>query len=405
MITVAEISECFPNKNKPVTGEFILRHSEALSKFCKVNVIVPLRIIPPKEIFSVNLFKTFRIFINWINDLIQTKSYSEGNLSVIYFRYFSFPRPFFESSENRFLAFFFYKRLMKIIDNIKPDIIYCNWLRPWADLCSRYSSENKIPFVLDHHEDIPTLKKLFPSEHKKILNIFEKADKVIVHSTLNKDELLKENLNLNEVKLIYLGQNFPVIDKEKSFNLDKLKLICVSHLNEPRKNIDILIKAFGIIKDKVLAELIIAGDGVLKEKYISLTDKLSLNKFIKFTGSKSQKELSELYNDADIFILPSFPEAFGIVLTEALARGLPVITCKGSGGGEELKLLGYPSVLIDPLSESSLADAVLKLFNDKSQMSLMSNSGKTLAKNYFSWKMNAGNTFNFLNQTLSEYGK
>ena len=58
-LTVAEISECFPNKFKPVTGEFISQHARALSQFCNVIMIVPLRYVPPKELFSLNPFKLF----------------------------------------------------------------------------------------------------------------------------------------------------------------------------------------------------------------------------------------------------------------------------------------------------------------------------------------------------------
>ncbi|MDQ3193591.1 MAG: hypothetical protein M3P82_01190, partial [Bacteroidota bacterium] len=65
-MTVVEISECFPDTSNPVTGEFILQHVRALSKYCKVITIVPLRYVPPKELISLNPSKTFSGIVNWM---------------------------------------------------------------------------------------------------------------------------------------------------------------------------------------------------------------------------------------------------------------------------------------------------------------------------------------------------
>lgn len=407
MITVVEISECFPNKFKPVTGEFILKHARALSKYCKVIVIVPLRFVPAREIFSINPFKLLFNLIKWFDALFKTKSFTEENLSVMYFGYVSLPRPYFELKDIRIINSFFYKRLQRILKSLSPDVIYCHWIRPWAEFSSKAVKNLKVPFVIDHHEDIPTLKKLFPRNYKNFLETFEKADKIIVHSSVNKNDLINEKLALNEVKTIYLGQNFPVNEKQKLFNLDKLKLVCVSHLYEERKNIDVLIRAVEKIKNELdpprRIELKIAGDGILKNKYIKLTKSFHLENHIKFTGSKSQEEVKEILNESDIFILPSYPEAFGVVFIEALAVGLPVITCKGNGGGEELKLLNYPVVLVTPGSQEELAEAILNLSKDKNKLVEMSEKGKEIVRKYFTWEKNAKNSFEFLEKCINDF--
>jgi len=400
MITVAEISECFPNEYKPVTGEFILQHAKALSKYCKVIVIVPLRYVPAKEVFSINPFRFISNFYKWQRALNKTRSYTDGNLKVIYFGYFSLPRPYFESKDTGFINTLFYKRLKKLLNSISPDVIYCNWLRPWGELSAKAAKEMKLPFVIDHHEDIPTLKKIFPGNYRTFLETFEKADKIIVHSSVNKADLLNENLKLSEVKTIYLGQNFTINEKQKVFNPGKIKLVCVSHLSEPRKNIDILIKAVDKIKNLIDLELTIAGDGILKDDYMKLSESLELESCITFTGERSQKEVERILDQSDIFILPSFPEAFGVVLIEALAKGIPVITCKGNGGGEELKMLDYPVVLVTPGSHDELADAILNLSKDKNKLIEMSEIGKEIVRNNFTWENNGRSSFEFLEKSL-----
>lgn len=402
-MTILEISECFPNNFKPVTGEFILQHVSSLSVHCRVIMFVPLRFVPSKELISINPVRFISNIKNWHSKLKATKDLSADNLKIIYFRYFSLPRPLFESIENKVIKFFFYERLKKAADELKPSIIYCNWLRPWSEISCKLASELDIPFVIDHHEDIPTLKKLFPKDYVKFLKVFEKADGIIVHSTLNKFELEKENLNLAEIKIIYLGQNFSVNDREKDFNFRKVKLVCVSHLNERRKNIEILIVAALHLKGKLDYELQIIGDGILKEYYVNLAHSLNLNDDIIFTGMKSQSEIESMLEESHIFVLPSYPEAFGVVFIEALAKGVPVITCEGNGGGEELKNLGYPTELIRPNSPEELSLAILELSSDKDKLSKMSKTGKQIAEKYFSWEKNASNTYNYLQEIISSY--
>lgn len=404
-MTVVEISECFPNNYKPVTGEFILQHSRSLSQLCRVIVLVPLRLVPPKELFFPNPLKTISGIYKWFSVLRSTTDFNENNLSVIYFYYVSLPRPAFESVDNRLINFFFYKRIRKILNGYNPDIIYCNWIRPWADLSSKLAKEFNVPFVIDHHEDIPTLKKLFPNSFKNFLDAFKKADVIVAHSTVNKNELSQELNGIQEARIIPLGQNFPIDANQKKFSSGKLKLICVSHLYERRKNIDDLIKALAKIKSKLEFELIIAGEGNLKQEYIQLTSSLGLDNEIIFTGEKSQKEIGALLDASDIFILPSYPEAFGVVLIEALAKGLPVITCRGNGGGEELMLLGYPIILVNRNSPGELADAILDLSKDKNKMLQMSDKGKEIVKNNFTWEKNSEKTFSLLHEISDKFKK
>ncbi|MBK8551337.1 MAG: glycosyltransferase family 4 protein [Ignavibacteria bacterium] len=404
-ITVIEISECFPNKHKPVTGEFILQHVRALSAYCRVITIVPLRYVPPKELLSVNPRKLISNLLKWYSALQVTKSFSEGNLSVVYFGYVSLPRPYLEFIDDKLIKLLMYNKLLNMLKKVNPGIIYCNWIKPWAELSRNLADYFTIPLIIDHHEDIPTLKKLFPGNYGKFLKSFEKADRIIVHSSLNKKELLNENLNLPEVTVTYLGQNFNTTSAEKIFNSGIIKILCVSHLYERRKNIDILIKAFSLIESRKGFKLTIAGDGVLKQEYIDLTQKLNLQDRIHFIGSKSQKELEDVFNESDIFVLPSYPEAFGIVFVEALAKGLPVITCEGNGGGEELKNLGYDIVLVKPLSPEEISKAILELSRDTNKMLSMSLQGKEIVNKYFTWDRNGLTVYDILKDTIKEFNE
>jgi glycosyltransferase involved in cell wall biosynthesis len=355
--------------------------------------------VPPRDALSNGTAG----LMNWFTKTKDTSGYEDGNLNVEFMNYFSLPRPLFESIDEKLISGLFKKKLKNLVIEFNPDLIYCHWLRPWAGICADIAKELDLPFVIDHHEDLPTLKDLFPQHYRQFLEPFQKADRIIVHSSRNMEELKSELPMLENVDLIYLGQSLEVRTESKSFSADCKKLITVSHLYEPRKNIDVLIKALAKIKDRLDFSLRIVGDGSLRGKYEELTASLGLDEKITFTGTYTQDQIRSALDDSDLFILPSYPEAFGIVFAEALARGVPVVTCRGNGGGEELKLLGYPVILAEPHDEDDLAEKILLLTENPDAMNEMSVSGKTIVINNFTWRRNAERTLALMEELAANH--
>jgi glycosyltransferase involved in cell wall biosynthesis len=101
----------------------------------------------------------------------------------------------------------------------------------------------------------------------------------------------------------------------------------------PKKGIELLIDAVAQIKNALAGyKFIIAGEG--DEVYINnLKDriqKMSVTMLFEFIGGVYGDKKWELFQHADIFVLPTYSENFGIVIAEALASGSPVITTKGT---------------------------------------------------------------------------
>jgi len=399
---VLEFSECFPNKYEPFTGEFIYQHLIHFSKYANIKAVVPLRYVLPKELFSINLVKSFSKFLKWKTALNKTENLHKDNLEVINLRYVSLPRPYFDYQELYLFRKLLFNRIKKLLKDCEIDLIYCHWFRPGILLCKKLALYYNVPLVLDHHEDIRSLNKAFPKKYNKMFKLFELPDKIVVHSEQNEEVLIEEarrqNLNLPEVLKIYLGQNFNVINETKEFAQDELSLICVSLLSHERKRIELLIKAVSLVLKSPdfnrNLSLKIIGDGALRERYEKLAEELSLNGIVKFLGGKNHSEIEKLLEKSDLFILPSNYEPFGVVFIEALAKGVPVITCKGSGGGEELASLGGGVELVAPNSDTELSKKIIELGNNQEKLREMSETGKNIIKNNFTWDKNAFNTFN-----------
>jgi len=147
-------------------------------------------------------------------------------------------------------------------------------------------------------------------------------------------------------------------------NGDVKQLLCVANIRRD-KGQEYLIEAINILKRK---DLKLNFVGLVKEEpyYSHLLRKIEQSGLvgrIKFSGFLRGEELAAVYGDADIFILPTLREAFGMVLIEAMSFGLPVIA-SNVGGVPEIIQNGVDGLLIPPASLKDLVCAINKVSED-----------------------------------------
>ena len=111
------------------------------------------------------------------------------------------------------------------------------------------------------------------------------------------------------------------IRRKLGFKEDDIIILFVSH-RFANKGLDILIKAISSAGNKKIKLLIVSGDDAAQ--YLKLADGLGILNRIKLYGMTTHPETA--YRASDIFVLPSYYEAFGLVTLEAMASGLPIVT-------------------------------------------------------------------------------
>jgi colanic acid/amylovoran biosynthesis glycosyltransferase len=131
--------------------------------------------------------------------------------------------------------------------------------------------------------------------------------------------------------------------------------------------------AIGAVADLIAAgrdiEYTIAGDGPLRHDLEQLVDKYSLQDRVKFPGAVDQEQVRELYRESDVFILPSITaddgdmEGVPVVLMEAMACGLPVVSTRHSGI-DELITDGMSGLLATEKDVSAIAEKLLYLLDN-----------------------------------------
>lgn len=144
------------------------------------------------------------------------------------------------------------------------------------------------------------------------------------------------------------------------------------------KNIDILIKAVGLLyKKNPNITCFIVGEGPEKKNLIKITKQAGLEKNIKFFDFfKSQNTLYSLIKASKVFVLPSTREGFGIVVIEANALGISVVTTNHKDNAAK-DLINSLNGLTVSLEERNLADATYKLINKKVNKKALENFAKT----------------------------
>ena len=135
-----------------------------------------------------------------------------------------------------------------------------------------------------------------------------------------------------------------------------MRLACIGRL-VPEKGHDVLLRALALLRDAgTPVTLQIVGDGPRREALVALAEKLGIADAVTLSGRLPREGLLHALRQADVFVMPSLREGFGVALVEAMATGLPVVATR-SGGPEEIVRLS-DGVLVAPGDAEALAAGI-----------------------------------------------
>ena len=157
---------------------------------------------------------------------------------------------------------------------------------------------------------------------------------------------------------------------------------------KPHKNLERLIEAFHLVRDRGLdhLKLVLIGDDI--SRYVALrraVHRHQLHKYVRFLGYLPEQTLAVMYRLAAVFVFPSLYEGFGLPPLEAMASGTPVVTSNVSSLPE---VTGDAAVLVDPYDPKAIADGMYRVLTDESLRREMRRKGLERAR-HFSWEQSA----------------
>ncbi len=324
---------------------------------------------------------------------------------------------YFKSSFPRW--FYSFKMHCAIVKNLKDfDLIHITSVfLAISALGSYYARKLNKPYVISPRGMLmkeplkrKSLKKNF------YLSLIEKnnlAKASAIHFTaeLEKEEYLKGNLPLKNSILVpncfdsseFDGAMTPGHLRRKfKISADKKIILFLSRLSW-KKGLDTLIPAFAeVVKKEPDAVLVIAGgddEGYKKNIQVLITNYQLQDKII-FTGLVRGKDKIAVYQDSDVFVLPSYSENFGNVVFEALYFGLPVVITKNVAVYPEIKRVGGGLVINKDVKE--LSKAILKILDSPADAKKMGEAGKKMVLNDFSPEKVADRLLNEYRKLLAQ---
>ena len=230
------------------------------------------------------------------------------------------------------------------------------------------------------------------------------AKKVITISQSSKDDIIKfYKVAPEKVKVVHLGLKDLSMENSpkdlKDFGVNGKFVLFVGTL-QPRKNISRLIEAFSELPSEIKEEyqlVIIGKKGWLYEEILNSPEKFGISDRVIFLDYVSDEDLPSFYKKADLFVLPSLYEGFGLPVLEAMRYGCPVATSQVSSLPEAG---GDAAVYFDPESIEDIKKTIEKVLSDAALREKMKEKGKEHYKK-FTWEKAAKEVFETINEVLN----
>lgn len=299
------------------------------------------------------------------------------------------------------------KKIEKIINQFKPDIIHLQDFSPICLSALNLGKQLKIPVVITHHFTAEyVVESLIPSKiisrrlsqsqiTKKLIYrltnpIYNRCGLVTVPNSslipLFKQAKLKQKIisvpNGINTKQFRSKTSLKSIKKQYQITQDKL-IIFVGRLDLD-KNLKLLIKAFAPINQhNEDSGLVFVGEGRQTTKLKRLAKKLNINHAVYFLGriDNQKKALSHLYNTAAIFANPSIVENQSVSFIESLAAGLPIVASNLPVQANFIKP-GQNGLLFEPNNPIALAACLQTLLISRKLSKTISKNNLKLSRKF-----------------------
>ncbi len=354
-------SYLFPNSKLPGRGIFNLSRAKALiNAGCEVVVVAPVSVNPNLSgLLSLRGIKEQFVSLKNLNSIPEFEIYD--GIKVYHPKWITAPRKYFWKYLPNILHFFIGKRLDKIINDFKPDLIISTWLNPFSAYGKYFKGLGNLKhFAIAEGSDLLIQPFLFKGWEKIEKCINENSDFVIAVSEKMKTRM-EMKTGLKNINLIRNGFDESIFtfnkDDDKTRN-KYFRIVTVANFNY-EKGHDILLAALQNIN--IPFKLTLVGNGPLLNKYKKLVEQCNLQEYVKFTGHIPHKDLPGILRNHDLFCLPSRSEGLPAAPLEAMACGLPVVAAN-VGGMDEIVKDGFNGFLFKPECNEELAENLIKAF-------------------------------------------
>jgi N-acetyl-alpha-D-glucosaminyl L-malate synthase BshA len=281
-------------------------------------------------------------------------------------------------------------KLVELAETHDLDIIHAHYAVPHAAsayLARQILNSHRLKTITTLHGTDITLVGADPSFQRVVKFAIEKSDGVtavsryLMKRTVEEFDIRREiRVIPNFVDPLRPSQNLNLCSRATLAPLGEKILMHASNFR-PVKRIADVVRIFARVREKIPAKLVLLGEGPERLFIQQLVRELKLNSDVYFMGEQDQ--LEPLFLCADLFLLPSEQESFGLTALEAMNCGVPVIATE-IGGLPEVITHGETGYLFPVGDIADMAASAVALLSDPARLELFRAQARRRAEQYFS---------------------
>lgn len=403
---VLVLSDLFPTPGRPAYGIFVERQTTYTHAFCDHVVVSPTRIFPHLRIWKQwrRLDRFATQWREWRHEMRQVPAYSEQYGYPVYYPRYTSPPHQLSHALWGFFAYPAMHSLLRRLHASRPfDLVHAHYGTPAGVVALLARRWMHVPVVVSVHGTDVTYTAPQNRFGRAVTRwALRGADQVIVNSSWTARRV-EHYAGPVGPEVVYLGGDLatPAAPQARPHGAP-LTLLSVGYVEKRKGHIFVLRALRQLIDEGHHLRYVVVGDGSALPEIREVTDRLGLGSYVSFEGYKAHAEVGPYFANCDIFVLPSWEEAFGIAYIEALGQGKPVVGCAGQGGPDDLHRLGDCVELVQPRDVPSLADGLRRLIHDPLRRKQMGETGRKIVAEHFTWANNAQKTFAIYQRLICE---
>jgi L-malate glycosyltransferase len=278
-------------------------------------------------------------------------------------------------------------KMVEVVENYSLDILHVHYAMPFATsayLARQILLPRSLGVVTTLHGTDITVVGAEPSFFRVTQFSVQSSDRITAVSRFLKERAEATFGITRPIDVIYnfVDPNIFAPRRHGRMRLAGPDTKVLMHASNFRavKNIPVIIQTFAEVRRKLQAKLVMVGDGPEKAGAEQLARELGVHKDVLFLGNQDCME--ELLPLADVFLLPSSSESFGLVALEAMSAEVPVIA-SNAGGLPEVVEHGFTGFLHDPGHVAGYVNSALKLLTNEPLRRTMGRRGRRVARERF----------------------
>jgi len=378
-VRVAIVAEYYPRAADPVLG--VWAHRQALAARdagADVRVLVLERPLPP-------LAAVKRVDVAAARAALRQPRHAQlDGIAVEYVRYLSPPRPWSYASWGAWAAPVLQRALTRLHATFPFELVHAHYAVPAGDAV-RHARPDAPLVVSVHGGDVLATAQRSAYAQRTVRRTLAHAQLVLANSAGT--ERRCRALGARASTVVHLGTDLPNASAAEPDAADRPPtLVTVGHLVARKRHADV-VEALALLAPRhPQLRYEIVGDGPERARLEALAGARGVRDRVDFTGQLPPAQARARAAGADLFVLPSVDEAFGVAYVEAMAAGVPAIGCDGEDGPDEIAAAGPGLETVPPRDPRALADAIERLLTDDGARAQLGREARATVERSFTWE-------------------